>query len=51
MSHILTSVKYKEHLWLLRGDMKVIMLLLGLQGGFANISVVYLMTLSVAQTV
>jgi hypothetical protein len=36
MSHILTSIKYKEHPWLLCGDMKVIMLLLGLQGGFAK---------------
>ena len=38
MKTLLTCVKYDQHEWLLCGDLKVVALVLGLQGGYTKYS-------------
>ena len=36
MDHLLSAVDYQEHKWLICGDVKMVGLILGLQGGYAK---------------
>lgn len=36
MEHLLTALNYQEHKWLICGDLKVVGLILGLQGGYTK---------------
>ena len=36
MDHLLSVVNYKEHKWMICGDLKVVGLVLGFQGGYAT---------------
>ena len=36
MNHLLSVVNYQEHKWLICGDLKVVGLVLGLQGGYTK---------------
>uniref|UniRef100_UPI003590302A uncharacterized protein isoform X2 n=1 Tax=Myxine glutinosa TaxID=7769 RepID=UPI003590302A len=36
MEHLLTALKYKDHNWMICGDLKVVSMVLGLQGGYTK---------------
>ncbi|XP_042228805.1 uncharacterized protein LOC121870899 [Homarus americanus] len=36
MEYLLTALKYKDHNWKICGDLKVVSMVLGLQGGYTN---------------
>ena len=36
MDHLLSAVNYQEHKWLICGDLNVVELVLGLQGGYTK---------------
>ena len=36
MDHLLSAINYQEHKWLICGDLKVVGLVLGLQGGYTK---------------
>ena len=41
MKELLSCIKYEQHQWHLSGDLKVVALLLGLQGGYTKYSFVF----------